>query len=139
MALILSLLCSALKQVAEDQELLLAARAAVDRHLRSQFSSGDETLLEVIEANPDDANDPGCRLKYPVVPDERTQEKLELVVAQLEKERDQHTSFIDTSANSCFGLLTQWQIEYVTTCHKKWNLVRRNTGAHANDGAMARR
>ena len=115
--------------------LLEAARNAVDRHLRSQFSSGDETLLEVIE-NPDDADDPGARLRYPVVPDERTQEKLSLVVAQLERERDQHTSFVDTSANSCFGLLTQWQIEYITSCHKRWNLVRRNTGAHANDGAM---
>ena len=122
--------------IEEDKQLLEAARNAVDRHLRSQFSSGDETLLEVLE-NPDDEDDPGARLKFPVVPDERTQEDLKLVVAQLERERDQHTSFVDTSANSCFGLLTQWQIEYVTTCHKRWNLVRRNTGAHANDGAMA--
>ena len=91
----------------QDKTLLEAARNAVDRHMRSQFSSGDETLLEIIE-NPDDADDPGARLKFPVVPDARTQEKLALVVAQLERERDQHTSFVDTSANSCFGLLTQW-------------------------------
>ena len=76
--------------------------------------------------------DPAFRLKFPVVPDEATQEKLELVVAQLERERDEFTAHIDTSANSCFGLLTQWQIDYVKKCHTKWSFLKKGGGAQRN-------